>query len=102
MRGLRHSRWHVDEMCVKLSGEKVFLWRAVDHEGEILESLVTKTRYKSVALGFQKKAWERHVADRLAKASARAGSVGITSRRSAQPVPGTTRQPYLEPISWMR
>lgn len=38
MRGVRHWRRHLDEMHVKLSGEMVYLWRAVDHEGEILES----------------------------------------------------------------
>jgi putative transposase len=32
MRGLRHWRWHLDEMYVKLNGEMVYLWRAVDHE----------------------------------------------------------------------
>ncbi len=46
MRGFRHWRWHLDEMYVKLNGEMVYLWRAVDHEGEILESFVTKTRDK--------------------------------------------------------
>ena len=60
MRGFRHWRWHLDEMYVKLNGEKVYLWRAVDHEGEILESYVTKTRDKSAALGFMKKALKRH------------------------------------------
>ena len=35
MRGLRHWRWHLDEMYVKLNGEMVYLWRAVDHEGEV-------------------------------------------------------------------
>jgi len=34
----RHWRWRLDEMYVKLNGEMVYLWRAVDHEGEILES----------------------------------------------------------------
>ena len=32
----RHWQWHLDEMYVKLNGEMVYLWRAVDHEGEIL------------------------------------------------------------------
>ena len=41
MRGFRHWRWHLDEMYVKLNGELVYLWRAVDHEGEVLESYVT-------------------------------------------------------------
>jgi putative transposase len=46
MRGFRHWRWHLDEMYVKLNGEMVYLWRAVDQEGEILESYITKTRDK--------------------------------------------------------
>lgn len=60
MRGFRHWRWHVDEMYVKLNGEMVYLWRAVDHEGEVLESYVTKKRDKSAALLFLKKALKRH------------------------------------------
>ena len=60
MRGFRHWKWHLDEMYVKLNGEMVYLWRAVDHEGEILESYVTKTRDKAAALTFMKKALKRH------------------------------------------
>jgi putative transposase len=60
MRGIRHWRWHLDEMYVKLNGEMVYLWRAVDHEGEILESYITKTRDKAAALTFMKKALRRH------------------------------------------
>jgi putative transposase len=60
MRGFRHWRWHLDEMYVKLNGEMAYLWRAVDHEGEILESFVTKTRDKSAALAFMKTALKRH------------------------------------------
>jgi putative transposase len=60
MRGYRHWRWHLDEMYVKLNGEMVYLWRAVDHEGEVLESYVTKTRDKAAALTFMKKALKRH------------------------------------------
>jgi len=60
MRGFRHWRWHLDEMYVKLNGEMVYLWRAVDQEGEILESYVTKTRDKAAALTFMKKALKRH------------------------------------------
>ena len=47
-------------MYVKLNGEMVYLWRAVDHEGEVLESYVTKKRHKSAALTFIKKALKRH------------------------------------------
>ena len=60
MRGFRHWRWHLDEVFVKINGETHYLWRAVDHEGEILESYVTKTRDKAAALAFMKKALKRH------------------------------------------
>jgi len=60
MRGFRHWRWHLDEMYVKMNGEMVYLWRAVDHEGEVLESFVTKKRDRSAALAFMKKALKRH------------------------------------------
>jgi putative transposase len=42
MRGFRQWRWHLDEMYVKVNGEMRYLWRAVDQEGEILESFVTR------------------------------------------------------------
>ena len=60
MRGFRHWRWHLDEMYVRINGEMVYLWRAVDHEGEVLESYVTRKRDKSAALRFMKKALKRH------------------------------------------
>jgi putative transposase len=60
MRGFRHWQWHADEVYVKINGETHYLWRAVDHEGEILESYVTKTRDKAAALRFLKKALKRH------------------------------------------
>jgi putative transposase len=71
--GMRSSswRWHLDEVFVKINGECHYLWRAVDHEGEVLESFVTKTRDKKTALKFLKKTLKRHghaeeiVTDRL-------------------------------------
>jgi putative transposase len=60
MRGFRHWRWHLDEVFVKINGETHYFWRAVDHEGEILESFVTKTRDKKAALAFMKRALRRH------------------------------------------
>ncbi len=60
MRGFRHWRWHLEEVFVKINGERHYLWRAVDHEGEILESYVTKKRDKAAALAFLKKALKRH------------------------------------------
>jgi len=60
MRSFRQWKWHLDELYVKLNGEMVYLWRAVDHEGEILESYVTRKRDKTAALTFMKKALKRH------------------------------------------
>jgi putative transposase len=54
MKGFRQWRWHLDEMYVKIDGEMHYLWRAVDHEGEVLESYVT-----AAALASMKKALKR-------------------------------------------
>ncbi len=60
MRGLRKWKWHLDEVYVKINGEMHYLWRGVDHEDEVLESYVTRTRDKAAALKFMKKALKRH------------------------------------------
>ena len=60
MKGFRHWRLRLDEVFVQINVEMVYLWRAVDHEGEILESFVTRKRDKSAALTFMKKALKRH------------------------------------------
>ena len=60
MRGIRQWRWHLDEMFVKINGETHYLWRAVDQEGEVLESYITKKRDKKAALKFMKKALKNH------------------------------------------
>jgi len=60
MRGFRNWRWQVDEVFVKINGETHYLWRTVDHEGEILESDVTKKRDKSAAVRFFKKTLKHH------------------------------------------
>ena len=44
------GRWHLDEMVVKISGQRMYLWRAVDGEGEVLDVLVQKRRNKIAAL----------------------------------------------------
>src|ERR1700733_13134255 len=59
MRSYTHWKWHLDEVYVKINGEMRYLWRAVDHEGEVLESYVTTTRDKAAALKFIKKALKR-------------------------------------------
>ena len=45
---------------MKRNGEMIYLWRAGEHEGEVLESYVTKTRDKTAAMAFMKKALKRH------------------------------------------
>ncbi|MCL5778981.1 IS6 family transposase [Limibaculum sp. FT325] len=71
MRAFSNWRWHVDEVFVKISGERHYRWRAVDHEGEVLEAVVTKRRNKMAALKFLRKLMRRYgrpdeiVTDRL-------------------------------------
>ncbi len=48
-------RWHLDEIFVRINGETHYLWRAMDHEGEILESFATKKRDRRAALTFLRK-----------------------------------------------
>ena len=60
MRAFTHWRWRLDEVHVKINGEMHYLWRAVDQEGEVLESFATKERDKAAALTFMKKLMKRH------------------------------------------
>ena len=50
---------HLDEVFVETNGETHYLWRAVDHEGEVLESYVTKRRDRKAALKFLRKTMKR-------------------------------------------
>jgi putative transposase len=87
--GMKSSRWrwHLDEMFVKINGERHYLWRAVDHEGEVLKSFVTKTRDKRAALKFLKKAMREHgrpeviVTDRLRSYGAALKEIGAADRQ---------------------
>ncbi len=87
--GMKSSRWrwHLDEVFVKINGERHYLWRAVDHEGEVLESFVTKTRDKRAALKFLKKAMRKHgqpeviVTDKLRSYGAALKEIGAGDRQ---------------------
>ena len=80
-------RWHLDEIFVKINGERHYLWRAVDHEGEVLESFVTKTRDKKAALKFLRKAMQKHgrpeiiVTDKLRSYGAALRDLGMVDRQ---------------------
>ena len=58
MRSYSNWQWHLDEVFVKINGETHYLWRAVDHEGEVLESYVTKRRDRKAALKCSQKSNE--------------------------------------------
>ena len=60
MRSYSNWQWHLDEVFVKINGETHYLWPAVDHEGEVLESYVTKRRNREAALKFLWKTMKRH------------------------------------------
>ena len=87
MRQHAQWHWHLDEIFVKINGVQHYLWRAVDHEGEVLESYVTKTRDKPAALRFLKKAMKRYgcpntiITDRLRSYGAALKEIGLIDRQ---------------------
>jgi len=49
------NRWHLDEMVIRIAGERMYVWRAVDHEGEVLDMLVQRRRDSRAALRLMRK-----------------------------------------------
>ena len=94
MRAYSNWQWHLDEVFVKINGETHYLWRAVDHEGEVLESYVTKRRNRKAALKFLRKTMKRHghphilVTDKLRSYGAAMKEIG--NAQSRKPVAGST------------
>ena len=82
MRACRQWRWHLDEVYVKINGVTHYLWRAVDHEGEVLESIVSKSRDRKAALKFLKRSMKKQdrsetiVTDRLRSCGAALKDLG--------------------------
>ena len=60
MRSASRWRWHLDEVFVKINGVQHYLWRAADHEGEVLKAYVSKHREKKAALRNLRKLMKRH------------------------------------------
>jgi putative transposase len=87
--GMRSSHWrsHLDEMLVKDNGERHDLWRAVDDEGAVLESFVTRPRDKNAALKPLRRALRKHgrceqyVADDLRSYGAALMETGVSDRQ---------------------
>jgi len=80
-------RWHLDEVFVRINGETYYVWRAVDHEGEVLGVFATKRRDRRAALKFLKRAMKRYgspwsiVTDRLRSYRAAMKIVGVSDRQ---------------------
>ena len=87
MRAHTQWQWHLDEVFVKINGELHYLWRAVDHEGEVLEAYVTKRRDRKAAFRFLRKAMKRYgnpkvvVTDRLKSYRAAMKVIGNEARQ---------------------
>ena len=75
-------RWHLDEVFVKINGDRHYLWRGVDQEGEVLEAFVSKKGDRKAALKFFSKLMKRYptpdalVTDRLRSYRAALREVG--------------------------
>src|ERR1700690_712382 len=86
MRAYPQWRWHLDEVFVKINGKLCYLWRAVDHEGEVLEAVVTAKRDKDAALKLLKRLMKKYgrpqsiVTDRLRAYSAAMKEIGAADR----------------------
>ena len=81
------GRWHLDEMVVKIAGARMWLWRAVDDEGEVLDMLVQRRRNAPAASRLLRKLLKHHgsypeviVTDRLASYRAAARQLCCTHR----------------------
>jgi putative transposase len=88
LRSFPQWRWHLDEVYVKINGEFHYLWRAVDHEGEVLEAFATRRRDRKAALKFLKRTMKRYgrprviVTDRLRSYGAALKVLGIEQRQA--------------------
>jgi putative transposase len=87
MRSYPQWRWHLDEVFVKINGQLCYLWRAVDHEGEVLESVVTARRDKGAALKFLRRIMKKYgcaktiATDGLCSYSAAMKDIGVADRQ---------------------
>lgn len=83
-------RWHIDEVFVKINSETHYLWRAIDHEGTVVDCVVTKRRNKKAALKVLKKLISRHgmpkeiVTDKLASYKAALTEINLKQVQNTQ------------------
>ena len=81
------GRWHLNEMVVRIGGRRMYLWRAVDDEGEVLDMLVQRRRNKSAALKLLRKLSKNQgvhpdtiTTDKLSSYGAAAKDLGLSGR----------------------
>jgi putative transposase len=74
-----HGTWHLDEVYLKIDGRMVYLWRAVDAEGEVLDVLVQSKRNKHAALKLMRKLLKKYafVPERLVTDDLRSYSAAV-------------------------
>jgi len=82
-----HATWHLDEVDLKIDGRMVYLWRAVDAEGEVLDLLIQTRRNKQAALKLMRKLLKKYafvpdklVTDDLRSYRAAAADLGLAGR----------------------
>ena len=82
-----HTTWHLNEAYLKIDGRMVYLWRAVDAEGEVLDVLVQSRRDKHAALKLMRKLLKKYsfvpdrlITDDLRSYGAAASDLGIENR----------------------
>ena len=97
-------RWHLDEVFVRINGQTHYLWRAVDHEGEVVEVFVTKRRDRRAALEFLTRAMKRYgrpasiVTDRLPSYRAAMKVIGNEGRGGPHPLDRFSSQLRWNPV----
>ena len=101
MRGYPQWRWHLDEVFAKVNGKLCYLWRAVDHEGEVLEAVATAKRDKAAALKFLKRIMKKYgpprkiVTDGLCSYSAAMNEIGAEDRQEVGAAPRAEIRPAV-------
>jgi transposase-like protein len=82
-----HDHWHLDEMVVSIGGQRMYMWRAVDSEGEVLDVLIQRRRDKAAALELLRKLFKKQgfapaviVTDKLGSYGAALRTIGFSGQ----------------------
>ena len=92
-----HDQWHLDELVVSIGGQRMYMWRAVDSEGEVLDVLIQRRRDKAAALKLLRKLLKKQgfapavmVTDKLGSYGARCGLLAsrVSMSKACAPITG--------------